>query len=350
MNTLEKLKYKLPAFVTQNQVLDDVLGGIGSGIDDYLNLATQMRLNLKVNSAEGSALDSLASDVGLFRSYNESDIALRIRIQNAVETAQRRGSQIGVEREGGEALLVTPFLQKLQFAIGIDPIAAGSAISGRYAWTQIWNDGSLNQSDATAFIKSLFPIHNKVGVDYVSGQLQKGSMDNHLVGDSMQYLIDNDGYIIYDNDGYIIYSHYNEAYIDADGFHLAEDKVIIPHRATATLEWGDLTLPGGYTNYTWMLDWISYKRWDVVCVERVYCKFSDDQLNWSEWKEYNKNGWISDEDLGKYIKFKLELTLSAYENYEHYAFSRFIFKALDSTQIQYGGHPLVLELQQEFLK
>lgn len=350
MNTLEKLQAKLPSFIVQNQVLLDVLGGIGNGIDNYLNLGLQMGINLKVNSAEGSALDSLAVDVGLSRSYNEADIALRIRIQNAVQTAQRRGSQLGVEREGAENLLVTPFLQKIQFAIGVDPIAAGSAISGRYAWTQVWNDGSLSQADATTFIKSLFPIHNTIGVDYISGQLQKGSMDNHLDGDSMQYLVDNDGNVIVDNDGNIIYSQYNVAYVDADGFHLAEERVLVPQKNIASVVWGDLALPGGYLTYTWMVDWISYKRWDVACVEKVFCQFSSDQLNWSEWKEYNKNGWVASEDLDKYIKFKLELTLSDIEDFEHYAFSRFIFKSLDSTQIQYGGHPVILELQQEFLK
>ena len=351
MNTLEKLTAKLPAFITRNQVLEDVLAGIGSGMDNYITLGTQMGLNLKVNTAEGSALDSLAIDVGLVRSYNEADIALRIRIQNAIETAQRRGSQIGVEREGAENLLVTPFLQKMQFAIGVDPIAAGSAISGRYAWTQMWNDGSMSQTDATAFIKSLFPIHNKIGVDYVSGQIYKGAMDDHLVGDCMMYLVDNDGNIIYDNAGNILYSHYNHAVIAADGFHLAEERILVPDRAVAAeVIWGDLELPAGYTNYTWMADWLSFKRWDVTCDEKIYIMFSADQLNWSTWQEFQKNEWVSDATLKKYAKFKLVLTLSDYEELEHYAFSRFILKALDSTQITYGGHPIGIELQQEFLK
>lgn len=349
MNTLEKLQAKLPSFITQNQVMLDVLGGIGSGIDDYLNLGLQMEINLKVNSAEGSALDSLAVDVGLARSYNESDIALRIRIQNAVETAQRRGSQIGVEREGSENLLITPFLQKIQFAIGVDPIAAGSAISGRYAWTQVWNDGLMSQVDATVFIKALFPLHNTVGVDYISGQIETGQMDSHLTGSSMKYLIDNDGNIIVDNDDNIIYSLYNEATIAADGFHLAEERILIPHVATASVIWGDISLPGGYTNYTWMIDWLSFKRWDVACDEKVYVQFSSDQLNWSEWIEYTKNGLVPEAVLKKYVKFKLELTLTDYEDFEHYAFSRFIIKSLDATQIQYGGHPIAIELQQEFL-
>lgn len=350
MNTLEKLQAKLPSVIIQNQVLLDVLGGVGSGIDDYLNLGLRMEINLKVNSAEGSALDSLAADVGLSRSYNEADISLRIRIQNAVETAQRRGSQIGVEREGAENLLVTPFLQKIQFAIGVDPIAAGSAISGRYAWTQVWNDGSLSQIEATTFIKSLFPIHNTIGVDYIAGQLHKGSMDNHLEGESVQYLLNDDGDILYNDDGLILYTEKDEAYIDADGFHLAEERVLIPHVSTASVIWGDITLPGGFTNYTWMIDWLSFKRWDVVCDEKVYVQFSSDQLNWSEWIEYNKNGLVPDAVLKKYTKFKLELTLTDYEDFEHYAFSRFIIKSLDATQLQYGGHPISIELQQEFLK
>ena len=349
MDTLEKITAKLPEVIVRNLILSDVLGGISSGIDDYLDLSDEIKLNLKVNTAEGSALDSLAADVGLNRAYHESNISLRIRVQNAVETAQRRGSQIGVEREGGENLLVTPFLQRIQFAIGIDPIAAGSGLSSRYSWTQVWNDGAMDQSTATTFIKSLFPVTNKIGIDYVAGQLKVGDMYDYEDGTSMVPLVDNDGNIIIDNDGNIVVSPSNRALIQADGFHI-DDGALVPHNPIASVIWGDRDLGAGYSNFTWLIDWISFRRWDIDMIEKVSCQFSSDQLNWTQWKEYNKNDLTIDADVKRYIKFKLELTLVDYESLEHYSFARFILKALDAIQLKYGGHPIALDLQPEFLK
>ena len=56
---------------------------------------------------------------------------------------------------------------------------------------------------------------------------------------------------------------------------------------------------------------------------------------------------IMDEDIQQYIQFKFDLTMTTYEDLDHFILRRLIIKWLDSQQFNYGRYPIGFDIHTE---
>ena len=141
MGALANIKAKLHSVILKNQILDDLLGPIGNSIDLFNMDANTLRDALNVEKSNPAMLDAYAADYGLVRHYNDTDRIMAIRIMNAIQTHQQRGTQAGLETEGREIALVTPYNQPMRFIIGVSAIGTGWALGALAA--SGFNTGSI---------------------------------------------------------------------------------------------------------------------------------------------------------------------------------------------------------------
>ncbi len=344
MDQLTKLINKLSPTIVRNDLITTVMGGFANSLDNYQLLNDDIELNLIIYTSRGSALNIRAEDYGLNRNYRERDAALRLRVQNSYKYHQYKGSLLGIEIWGSEKLLISPYPQRSGFVIG-DPIADDKAIGDGFV-IHIWNSSDETQSKSVEFMRGLLPINTKIGIDYISDQYEYAEMSEVSDGSAMLIVYVGEEPVMVG--GQIVYAQSDEAYLETDGFALM-DGLLIPTQDNCWAEWGDRDLGSNFADSIWMIDWLNYVRWDVDYKLTIKAKFSDDQLNWSEWKIYNKNDWILEADINQYVKFRAELIINDIEDFQHFAFRRFILKSLTEEQSKYGGYPESIIIKKLFL-
>ncbi len=315
MGALENIKAKLPEFIARSQALNHLLGPIGNAIDVYNIDAEAFRDALNVESGNPAMLDALAGDYGLVRHYNDTDRIMAIRILNAIQTHQQRGTQAGLENEGREIALATPYNQRMRFVIGVTGIGTGWALGGVGSeWIQYWIDTPENQADLEAMLLSVIPLHVRQGIDSIDANGATAgyqSIRGSELTDGVTYTITNTGF-----------------YADKD--------TLIPRNITATYLFGNIDLLATFANYQWLVDWVDYAAWDVDFDLLVEVRFSSDEIAWNEWTPYSRNQWVQGVQLERYAQFRITLTMNTYRNLNHYVFRSFILKGLTTAQQRYG--------------
>jgi len=315
MGIVDNIKAKLPVFITRNQTLEQLLGPIGNAIEVYNTDAETFRDALSVESGNPAMLDALAADYGLVRHYNDTDRIMAIRIMNAIQTHQQRGTQAGLENEGREIALATPYNQRMRFVIGVSGIGTGWALGGIGSeWIQYWIDTPEEQADLEAMLVKVIPLHVKQGVDAIDADGATAgyqSIRGSELTDTVTYTITNTGF-----------------YADKD--------TLIPRNVTATYQFENIDLLATYTNYQWLVDWVDYAAWDVDFDLLVEVRFSSNESDWNAWTPYQRNQWVQGSQLERYAQFKITLTMNSYRNLNHYVFRSFILKGLTTAQQRYG--------------
>lgn len=169
MGALEKIRAKLHSVISRNQILDDLLGPIGNSIDLFNIDANTLRDALNVESSNPAMMDAYAADYGLVRHYNDTDRIMAIRIMNAIQTHQQRGTQAGLENEGREIALATPYNQPMRFVLGVSAIGTGWALGGVGSeWIQYWIDTPEAEADLEAMLLAVIPLHVRQGIDSIA--------------------------------------------------------------------------------------------------------------------------------------------------------------------------------------
>jgi len=315
----DRLIIKLPSFVVRNSVLNDMLMAIGEAIDKFIRDLVQLKSSLTISGGDPVMLDALAADYGLKRHPEDNDKILAVRIHNAIQTHQRRGTMPGLINEGGERALVTPYVVTMQMALGVNPIGVGWGLGGVDAgWIHLWNDSAETEAIVETHLKSIVPFNYKDGIDYIPVYgVSDGfkSVRGSELSDAGSYSITN------------------------DGFYFSQNS-LIPGASVCTYSLGNMDLGASYATYKWLADWIDYAHWDLSYGVVVSVRFSSDEVAWSAWTPYGKNQFIPDSEIERYAQFKIELTIDpGYDSLEHYIFKRFILKGLTETQWLYGEEP-----------
>lgn len=323
MGALENIKSVLPAFISQNLILDNMLGAIGNSIDLYSADAEDLKAASAIEGGDAASLDAIGSDYGLVRHFRDTDKIMVIRLMNAIVTHQQRGSQLGLDNEGAEISQVTPYAQDMNFIVGLSAIGIGRALGGiGTKWIQFWNDTSEAETTIKAKIANILPLHLKDGVDYIDAFADPASYEA-IRGDD---LVDGTNFTI-SNSGFA-----------------SDVGTLVPTKTTPTYEFGNIDLGAGFATYQWLVDWIDYAAWDVVYDFDMQVRFSPDEATWSSWTPYDRNQWVAGSEINRYAQFKIALTLTEYRSLEHYIFRSFILKGLTSDQQRYGQIDPVLDL------
>jgi len=318
MSTLNLLKTKLPSTITRNTVLDEVLGSISNSIDLLITTFESVRDAVTAEGA-GTELNALATDLGLVRTPLEPDRALAIRIQNAIKTHQTRGSITGIEQEGSEFAGVTPYIQDMNFTIGVDPIGTGDALGAiGYAWIQFWVDVIHTEEVITQRLLDIVPINSKPGIDYID---VTGSPASYSSGSGIDFASGSfaGGELV----GYV------------PGIH--EPEGMMPNTDEFIFTSANIDLGATVANYSWMVDWIDYVRWDVEYTLAMEVRFSADGATlWSSWNTYSKNDFVAGSEIKRYAQFRFTLAMEEYDELSHYFFRKFILKGLTANQMRFG--------------
>ncbi len=323
MAYLETLKAKLPPFIVQNDILNELIGVIGAAIDDYVDAADAQKAASGAEGGDPIMLNALAADYGLVRHYNDTDKIMAIRLLNAIQTHQQRGTQIGLETEGAEISQATPYNQPMRFIIGVSAIGTGWALGGIGAeWIQFWNDTPETEATIKAKMTNVLPIHVKEGIDYIDAYVDPANYEAIRGAD----LVDVDTFTI-TNTGFI-----------------HDNNTLIPEVDEPVYTFGNMDLGAGFATYFWLLDWVDYVAWDVEHTLKVEARFSSDEISWSSWTEYHRNQWVAGAEIDRYAQFKISLTMTTYRSYDHYIFRSFILKGMTTAQQKYGPPPPVLEV------
>lgn len=313
MGTLDNIKAKLPAFIARNKILDDLLGPIGNAIDEYNTDSDTFKAGLGIDGGNPSMLDALAADYGLVRHYNDSDKIMAIRIMNAIQTHQQRGTQAGLENEGREIALATPYNQQIRFIIGQSGIGTGWALGG-IDWVQNWIDTPEAESEIETFLQAIIPLHIKLGINSIDAYGASGGYASIRGAD----LLDGDTYTI-TNTGFI-----------------NNNNTLIPENENPVYTFGNIDLLATFTNYQWMVDWVDYVAWDLDHDLLVEVRFSSDEAAWNAWTPYQRNQWVQGSEIERYAQFRITLTMNTYRSFAHYIFRSFILKGLTAAQQRYG--------------
>lgn len=311
MDTLGKLKNRLPEFIERNATLDFLVNPITDGIDTFLSTLATLQNELVSGSATEKHLDTIVHENGLSRGFHETDPMLRIRAQNAIKTHQLRGSKDGIEIEMSHHAIVTPYIRENALVIGVDPIGTGYALGGIGAeWIQLWNDTPDQQNDIENLLKSVLPVSIYYGIDYV------------------------DAYVA--TSGYKSYSESDLSGGTPSGFNY-QDGALVPTSASATYESTVIDLGSDYADYTWLVDWVDYVKWNVTHTLTVQVQFSaDGATGWTGYVAYSKNGQVAGGTIKRYAQFKITLSMTQYDQLADYMFRSFILKGLDSDQALYS--------------
>ncbi len=339
MDTIEKLKNKLPKFIEDTSVLQSLLGAVSDSIDTFVSSLLSLTNTTSAELATGSALDSIGVGCGISRQYNDSDEVMRIRVQNSVHTHQARGSKTALLNEGGHICGITPYIQNIVYAIGVDALGIGNAIGGVGGkWLQIWDSTNMGRNKTVDSIQTILPLHNEIGLNYITNQYVTAEK-NDIAGEVVviEGLTDEDG------------NPLSVDYPQNSGFEY-RGECLMPKQPTASFhQIGIIDLGENYTSYLWIVDWLDYARWDVDYDILMYVRFSDDQSTWTQFDPYIKNQFVNGENIARYVQFRFDFILNEYEDYSHYLFRKFIMKGMDTTQILYGEYDRGIELQKEIL-
>ncbi len=315
MGNFDKIVSKLPEFIVRNAVLNSLIGSIANSLDLYENDVSEIKAALNLDDGDAVPLDALAADYGLVRHYNDTDKIMGIRIGNSIVTYQQRGSQSGLEIEGSEISLVTPYKQPIRYIIGVDPIGTGKALGGGGStWIHYWGDTAETETDLEEMLALVLPLHIKAGINFIdafnasSGYMSVRGAD---LLDTANFTITNVGF-------------YNN------------ENTLIPRNPTASYNYGNIDLGADFGNFDWLADWIDYSAWDVDYSLVVQVRFSPDEAAWSSWTPYAKNQLIGDSEINRYAQFKIDLTMNEYRSLNHYIFRSFILKGLTAQQLTYG--------------
>lgn len=315
MATLEKIKAKLPGFIVDNRILNDLIGPIGYSLDQYILDADALRDALNAENSSPATLDALGADYRLVRHYRDTNRIMAIRIMNAIKTHQERGTQFGLYTEGREILLATPCNRIMRYVLGVDPIGTGYAFGGIGAeWIHLWGDTPEPEADQKNKVKNLIPLNIKAGMDFINAyEAEAGyvSIRDPDLTDSDTYAITNVGF----------YSDRN---------------TLIPRQESCSYEFGNIDLGATVGNYQWLVDWIDYAAWDVEHDLVVEARFSSDEEVWSAWAEYLRNQLVPESEIERYAQFRITLTMNTYRSLNHYVFRSFILKGLTTSQQRYG--------------
>lgn len=323
MGYLDIIKNKLPAFVVRNEVLNDLLGPIGHVIDEYLAASDTQKAASGVEGGNPALLDAMAEDYGLIRHYNDTDKIMAIRLMNAIQTHQQRGTKIGLETEGAEISQVTPHNPSMRFVVGVSAIGTGWALGGIGAtWLQFWNDTPESEATIKAKMSKVLPLHVKEGIDYIDAYVDPIFYEAIRGAD----LVDADNFTI-TNTGFIY-----------------DNNTLIPEVEAATFTFGNIDIGAGFASYQWLVDWVDYAVWDIDHTLLVEARFSSDEISWSSWTEYQKNQWVAGAEIDRYVQFRLTLTMTTYRSLQHYIFRSFILKGLTTDQERYNNIAPVLEV------
>ena len=315
MDTLGKLKNRLPEFVERNPTLDFLLNPIADGIDTFLSTLVTLQGELVPESATAQHLNTIALENGLSRGFHEADEMLQIRVQNGVKTHQRRGSKVGIETEMSHHVLTTPYIRENALILGVDPIGTGFALGGIGAeWIQLWNNTTDPQTDMGDKLKAILPISIFYGIDYVDAYNATGGYksysDNDLSGGTLN--------------GFTF-----QSFGQADG-------ALEPTQANPTYESTVMDLGAAFGDFTWLVDWVDYVKWDVDYTLTVEVQFSaDGATGWSGYSSYARNGQVASGTIKRYAQFKLTLQMTQYGSLSDYLFRSFVLKGLDSDQALY---------------
>ena len=269
MSALDNIKAKLPGFIARNQTLNDLLGPIGYIIDSYNSDADTFRSELGIEDGNSSMLDALAADYGLRRQYNDTDKIMAIRIMNAIKTHQNRGTVVGLENEGREIALVTPYDQSMRFVLGQSPIGTGWALGGVEAtWIHYWRDTPETEAEAeTQLRRDVIPLHVKDGLNSINAYEATEGYQSIRGAD----LLDGDTYTI-TNTGFI-----------------NNKNTLIPENENPVYTFGNIDLLGTYATYQWLVDWVDYTAWDLDFDVLMEVRFSSDEAAWNAWTPYQRD-------------------------------------------------------------
>lgn len=319
MSTLNLLKTKLPVSITQNTVLDEFLGAISNSIN-LLNSTFESGRNALTAAGAGTELNALALDLGLERTLLEPDRVLSIRIQNAIRTHQERGSIVGIENEGADFVMVSPYVHDMNFVIGVDPIGLGDALGATgFPWIQFWVDVTHTETAIKQRLIDIIPLHSTPGIDYIDVTGSPAGYASAMETDFLTGATFTGLELV----GYVPGDH------DPEG--------IAPVTESSIFTYGNLDLGATVADYTWMIDWIDHVRWDVDYTLVMEVSFSaNGSTNWTAWNTYEKNDFVNGSDILRYAKFRFTLTMTDYEDLNHYFFRKFIIKGLTENQMRFG--------------
>ena len=322
-NSAEKILAHLPPFIIKTTTLKGLISAIGASVDDFTVFILEARSALSAKYGSGQALDGLAFDNGLYRCYQEPDIALAIRVQNAIHTFRARGTKAGFIRESGELYGVSAFVRQCRYILGVNPIGLGFGLGGvGTEWIQIWNGSPTLLADVVSELRARLPITSEIGLeitDVYGGHASYKSVEGASLAGA----------------GYTV---------TQDGFDYMQGCLVPESPVAATYTLGNIDLLASHTTYKWIVDWIDYARWDVDVDVKMEVRFSSDEATWHPWVEYEKNQYVAGSEQERYAQFRLTVTMNSYEELSHYAFRKFILKGQTATQYKYGTDPVPVEI------
>jgi hypothetical protein len=91
-----------------------------------------------------------------------------------------------------------------------------------------------------------------------------------------------------------------------------------------------------YGSYTWLVDWLDYRKHGMDVEVKVYVAFSvDGSEPWSSWIECEPNQVLNSADVKQYVKYKVEVAIGSGESLSDYVFKQWTLKGLSATYSTY---------------
>lgn len=298
MATIDKLKVRLPGFITQNQILDDLLGVIADAIDDLANMTDSLKANFTVEKASGFHLDGLARDMGLFRAEGEGDRLLRVFLKNGQEIYRRRGSKTGIEDEIARLCKASAFLHFKEFTLGdsylLPADEQNDALGSDLLSTSILihNVTELTEVEIKALVESIVPVHVKYGVETIDiSGVQDASYKRQVGADF--------------SGGETL-----------SGVEVLSG-VLVPKDVTGVFVSTAMDLGSGCSGYYWAIDWLEYRLYERLINLVIEARFTRNLSGgWTAWQTYEKNDIIPSDVivqpsgiLNRYMQYRLKLAL-----------------------------------------
>ena len=321
MASVDQIKARLPGFIVQNDVSNDLLGAIGASIDTLITSIDGLRNNLTVEKATGVYLNALARDMGFFRTEGEVDRLLRIFLKNGREIYRRRGSRSGIEDEVARLCKSSAFLHYKAFTLGdsyllpADEQNDGLGSNLLNTSVLIHNVTELTEAEIGALVESLVPAHVQHGVEVidVSGEqdatYKRQTGTEFSGGDTLTGVEVTDGVLVL---------------TDSTGLFISSA----------------MDLGAGYASYTWAIDWLEYRLYGRLLGMTVQARFSPNGTDtWTEWATYEKNDVIDAGTINRYVQYRLDMTVTGHRVDRCLFYSGSAETYTDYTdEVNYTGH------------
>lgn len=317
MNTVDKIKSKLPSFIQDSTEIDEVLGAFGNSMDNFSTELEKLNRAVSFKQSGGKFLDIALVDKNLSRNPSETDSMATLRVLNAVSTYEQRGSENGITEELGHLLGVSPYIQSSIFVLGVDALGTRAIGSNRSFWIQLWNETSLTESGITDFFKEISISRNYYGLDFITVTDGMDGFASHVASDFLG------GTKV----GFII-----------------EDGGLRPIQRLTTFESTNIDLGANVANFTWIVDWVDYAQKGKKYSLKVEARFSaNGSTGWTQWEEFGRNQVAHDGQVLRYAQWRITFDSRAdalsdeiyMSEAAEYLFRSFILKGLTSSQAIY---------------